>query len=45
MTSTPAIGVLTEKHRNISLSEYALAYFGALVTIVILIRTNIIGAF
>lgn len=43
MTSTPAIGVLVEKYNNISLSKYALAYFGALITIVILIRTNVIG--
>lgn len=40
MTSTPAIGVLTEKHNNISLSKYALAYFGALITIIILIRVS-----
>ena len=38
MTSTPAIGVLVEKSINISWSKYALAYFGALLTIVILIR-------
>lgn len=44
MTSTPAIGVLVEKHNNISLSKYSLAYFGALITIVILIRINVIGA-
>ncbi len=40
MTSTPAIGVLTGKHTNVCFSKYALAYFGALITIVILIRTN-----
>jgi len=40
MTSTPAIGVLVEKHINISLSKYALAYFGALITIIILIRIS-----
>ena len=40
MTSTPAIGVLAEKHNNISLSKYALAYFGALITIIILIRVS-----
>jgi putative transport protein len=38
MTSTPAIGVLAEKHSNISLSKYALAYFGALITNIVLIR-------
>ena len=43
MTSTPAIGILAEKHNNISLSKYALAYFGALITIVILIRISVIG--
>ena len=45
MTSTPAIGVLAEKHNNISLSKYALAYFAALITIVILIRINVRGTF
>ena len=43
MTSTPAIGILAEKHNNISLNKYALAYFGALITIVILIRIGVIG--
>lgn len=38
MTSTPAIGILTETHNNISLSRYTLSYFGALITVVILIR-------
>ncbi len=42
MTSTPAIGALAEKHSNISLSRYALAYFGALITIVILIRASVV---
>ncbi len=44
MTSTPAIGVLVEKYTNISLNKYVLAYFGALITIVILIRVSVIGA-
>ncbi len=44
MTSTPALGVIAEKYNNLSLSKYALAYFGALITIVILIRVNIMGA-
>lgn len=39
MTSTPAIAVITEKQLSISLDRYALAYFGALITTVILIRT------
>ena len=43
MTSTPAIGVLVEKYNNISFSKYTLAYFGALITIVILIRISVIG--
>lgn len=43
MTSTPAIGMLVEKYTNISLSKYALAYFGALITIVILIRIDVMG--
>ncbi len=38
MTSTPAIGILVEKHNSIALGRYALAYFGALMTIIILIR-------
>ena len=38
MTSTPAIGVLIEKNSNIVLSRYSLAYVGALVSIVLLIR-------
>ena len=42
MTSTPATGVLVEKYNNISLSKYALAYFGALITIICLIRVNVI---
>lgn len=43
MTSTPAIGVLAEKYNNISLSNYVSAYFGALITIVMLIRISVIG--
>lgn len=39
MTSTPAIGVIIEKHKNISLSRYVFAYFGALITTIITIRT------
>lgn len=38
MTSTPAIGVITEKYKDISLSRYIFAYFGALITIIIMIR-------
>lgn len=38
MTSTPAIGVIVEKNNNISLSKYTLAYFGALITVIFLIR-------
>ncbi|MBQ8203846.1 MAG: hypothetical protein IJZ75_06160 [Clostridia bacterium] len=41
MTSTPAVGVLVKKYSNISLSKYALAYFGALITIIILLRIRI----
>lgn len=41
MTSTPAIGVLAQKHRNISLSAYATAYFGALLTAVLMIRYSV----
>lgn len=38
MTSTPAIGVIVEKNPGISLTGYALSYFGALITTVFLIR-------
>ncbi len=38
MTSTPAIGVITEKYKDISLSRYVFAYFGALITTIIMIR-------
>lgn len=38
MTSTPAIGVIVEKHPEISLTGYALSYFCALITTVFLIR-------
>lgn len=38
MTSTPAIGVIIEKNKNISLGRYALAYLSALITAVVLIR-------
>lgn len=37
MTSTPAVAVLNTKYSNICLSTYASAYFGALLTVVILI--------
>ena len=38
MTSTPAICVLIGKYDNIPLCRYALSYFGALITGIILIR-------
>lgn len=38
MTSTPAICVLTENDSNISLEGYTLAYFGALITVMFLMR-------
>ncbi len=41
MTSTPAIGLLVDNNPQISLGEYSLAYFGALITIVVLIRMGI----
>ena len=41
MTSTPAIGLLVDKNPQISLGKYSLAYFGALITIVVLIRMGI----
>lgn len=42
MTSTPAIVILSEKDNHISLSKYVLAYFGALITIISMIRVNVI---
>ena len=41
MKSTPAIGLLVDKNPQISLGKYSLAYFGALITIVVLIRMGI----
>ena len=41
MTSTPAIGLLVDKNPQISLGKYSLAYFGALITIVVLMRIGI----
>ena len=38
MTSTPAISVLLQKRCNIQLGRYSLAYAGALITIIFLIR-------
>lgn len=38
MTSTPAVGVLLRKRCRIQLSSYSMAYVGALLTIIILIR-------
>lgn len=37
MTSTPAIGVLLQKHCRVQLDGYSMAYAGALLTIVVLI--------
>ncbi len=44
MTSTPAICVIMQKNQNINMLRYSLAYSGALVTIVILLRTFLINA-
>lgn len=41
MTSTPAIGVALEKCNNICLNGYSLAYAGALITNILLIRIQI----
>lgn len=38
MTSTPAIGVLAQKGSSTPLASYSMAYVGALLTIVLLIR-------
>lgn len=45
MTSTPAIGVLMQKRCNVKLSRYSLAYVGALITIIILIRLSFNNAY
>ncbi len=37
MTSTPAIGVLIQKNKEVSLEQYSFAYTGALLTIVVLL--------
>lgn len=39
MTSTPAIGVILQKQYYVSLDCYSMAYVGALLTIILLIRT------
>lgn len=38
MTSTPAIGVLLQKRCHVQLDSYSMAYVGALLTIIVLIR-------
>ena len=38
MTSTPAIGVLMQKQGCVHLGGYSMAYVGALLTIIILVR-------
>ena len=38
MTSTPAIGVILRKRYQVSLESYSMAYVGALLTIVLMIR-------
>lgn len=38
MTSTPAIGVLLQKKKEVSLSQYSATYIGGLITIIFLIR-------
>lgn len=38
MTSTPAISVLEQKQGSVNLTSYSMAYFGALLTTVLLIR-------
>ena len=43
MTSTPAIGLLVQKGRYVDLGSYSLAYAGALITTIILIRLLPLG--
>lgn len=38
MTSTPAVGVLTDRNVGVDLSAYTVSYVGALMTMVIGIR-------
>lgn len=38
MTSTPAMGIVMQKNKNVELKGYSLAYVGALVTTILLIR-------
>ena len=38
MTSTPAISVLEQKRGSVNLTSYSMAYFGALLTTVLLVR-------
>ncbi len=38
MTSTPSIGILVEKDNSVKLGRYSLAYIGALLTIIMLVR-------
>ncbi len=40
MTSTPAIGVIIQKTPRVNLARYSLAYVGALLTIIFLIRVS-----
>ena len=39
MTSTPAVGVLLRKQCQVSLESYSMAYVGALLTIILLVRS------
>ena len=39
MTSTPAVGVIIQKNNGITLSKYSLAYAGALITVILLVRS------
>lgn len=39
MTSTPAIAALMQKQKDVPLSRYSFAYVGALITIIVLMRT------
>lgn len=38
MTSSPALGVLTEKGRGYSYGQFAFSYFGSLISLIIIIR-------
>ncbi len=41
MTSSPALGVLTEKRKGVSVGQFSFSYFGALIFLVLIINVTI----